>query len=130
MYTNPTFPNDLDRHTCTEKYHRFGLSRKVVCTDGVKHLADSAHAFWLLNIISSYQFTPKVATCGYIQFWTLENKGNKKAVVYCQSDDGMPKNVEQVIEHTDFPFTSANHKVKIWATVNDDMIVLLLPSEY
>jgi len=38
----------------TEAYHRLSpLHGKLVCTDGVKYLADKAGAFWLIDAIAS-----------------------------------------------------------------------------
>jgi len=43
----------LDGFSGTENYYQH--SSRLVYTDGVKHLVENAGAYWLLDIISSYQ---------------------------------------------------------------------------
>jgi hypothetical protein len=48
------------RHiTGSENWHRFGINRKVLCTDGAKHVADEGGAYWLLDAIAIAQLYEK-----------------------------------------------------------------------
>lgn len=90
-------------------------------TEGVAWLADAAEAYWLIDLIASYQGKP-VASCDDVQFWELEVTCSS-VVARCRRDNGIPPCVEQTIEYTDFPL-----KDGIRLLVAAD--VLMLPSEY
>lgn len=91
---------DLHQFTGTEHYYKHFTG--LVYTDGVKFLADNAECHWLIDAIASYQNHPKLKD-ETMQFWTLETDG-KAAKLYVRQDKDCPKLIEQVIEHTDFPF--------------------------
>jgi hypothetical protein len=139
---------ELPHFTGTEEYHRIRypwLRKDFLLTDGAKYLADKATAYWLIDIIASYQLNKKVATEGY-QSWKLnvnhdaepehslhstiltwkQRARTNKALVTC--DDGNKHIiVTQEIPATDFPLD----EVHLYVT-NDDYngIVVMLPSEY
>ena len=46
---------DLQQFTGTDHYYRHSINRHVLFTDGVKHLADKAGAYWLLDEIALIQ---------------------------------------------------------------------------
>lgn len=49
-------PDDLNRFTGTEQWHRFNsMMRDCLLTDGAKYVADEAGAYWLMDIIGSAQ---------------------------------------------------------------------------
>ncbi len=48
---------DLNQFTGTECYYAYLVGLKL--TDGVKFMADKAGAYWLLDIIASYQLNSK-----------------------------------------------------------------------
>jgi len=49
---------DLNTFIGTTGYYRYLAGLKL--TDGVKYLADEAGAYWLLDIICSYQIDEKI----------------------------------------------------------------------
>ncbi|MCH7559291.1 MAG: hypothetical protein IIB56_17810 [Planctomycetes bacterium] len=49
---------DLDQFTGTSQYYTYMAGLKL--TDGVKYMADEAGAYWLLDIIASYQTDAKI----------------------------------------------------------------------
>lgn len=120
---------DLDQFIGTSCYYRYLFGLKL--TDGVKYLADNAGggAYWLLDIIASYQTSKKVRGEGF-QLWELKlvekskdpHINNQPAVVTMKSDSDRPNIVRQTIMHTDFPLES----VKLYLIDG----VILLPSEY
>ncbi len=99
-------------------------TRKVKYTEGVEYLAESAGAYWLIDVVASYQgHTPALKRCDGFQVWVLDvDLENATGVVTCIPDTDCPPVVTQAIEYTDFPLAS----IKLWL-VGD---VLMLPTEY
>ena len=60
---------DLNQFTGTECYYPH-WTKKLVYTDGVKFVADVAEAFWLIDLVASYQ-PLKVA----FQVWKFRREG-------------------------------------------------------
>jgi hypothetical protein len=110
-----------------DQYHHW--LRRLTYTEGVKHLADSVGAHWLIDAIASHQGRKVDAACGTMQFWELHVSPNKKALLICRPDSNEPACVRQKIAFTDFPCTEAdgvNTAFRLWVENN----VLMLPSEY
>ena len=57
---------DLAQFTGTSTYFKH-WTRKIVYTDGVQYLAEQAGAYWLVDLIASYQLL-----CDERQYWTLK----------------------------------------------------------
>ena len=121
---------DLQQFTGTENYYKHWLGFKF--TDGVNYLADKAGAFWLLDVIASWQ--PEIkkrysANPDFYSFqvWTLRRSvdttshWNGSWVARCEDGNGQYI-CSQDIPHSDFPLDSA----EVWF-ING---VMLLPSEY
>ncbi len=111
----------LKTFTGTTAYYAH-WSRQVVYTDGVKFLAETAGAYWLIDAIALAQ--PRARQdprlCEF-QLWELFVRDDRRATLVCSrdSDDGA---FRQEIEFTDFPM----EYVKLY--VESD--VVLLPSEH
>jgi len=141
--------SNLPHFTGTEEYHRIRypwLRKDFLITDGAKYLADKAAAYWLIDIIASYQLNKKVATEGFQTWMLYVNHGEaayeqplptciptwkqsarvNEALVTC--DDGNKHIlVTQEIPSTDFPLD----EIQLYVTNNDyNGIVVMLPSEY
>ena len=92
---------DLNSFCGTTQYFRYLCGLKL--TDGVKYLADEAGAYWLLDIIASYQTNPKTRR-EHFQVWELTlspdnaTTGKRKAVVTMKTDTGRPEMAHQEIE--------------------------------
>ncbi|MBE9082860.1 hypothetical protein IQ278_12120 [Tolypothrix sp. LEGE 11397] len=125
---------ELGNFHSTTCYHRFSfLFRNLVLTDGAKYVADKCGAYWLFNMIASYQFNPRVKNNPHlkdsIQFWTLNVK-DEQGIVVCEWDKEQVV-LEQKIEYTDFPLP----QIRIWVSktqLADGSIVWVayLPSEH
>jgi hypothetical protein len=77
---------DLTQFTGTEHWYRHGLVRHVVYTDGVKYVADTGGAYWLIDEIAlAREFDDRLAT-EPLQVWTLAVSENSSAKLTC--DDG------------------------------------------
>ena len=78
----------------TNYYYKHTLSGTY--TDGIKLMAETVEAYWLIDAIFSYSRKEE------FQIWTLVvRKG--RALLTMREDKGAPKKVKQKIEFTDFP---------------------------
>ena len=109
--------SELDQFNGTEHHYRHWTG--MLYTDGVKFLADKAKAYWLLDIVASYQHQKKVRNEEF-QVWKLVKTGSEAIVILEDGNDN--RILSQKIEYTDFPLES----VSLWLQNG----VLILPSEY
>lgn len=108
----------LKQHNCTDNY--YGYTSGMVITDGAKALADDYEAYWLLDVISSYQDTQPFRSQDF-QVWELKKLPGDTPVVTCKDGNGKLL-VRQDIEYTNFKATTAT----LWVEGK----VILLPSEH
>jgi hypothetical protein len=110
----------LAQFTGTERWYRHWAAPKITYTDGVKYVAETAGAFWLLDEIVFAQRISKISSEEF-QVWKLAVSSNAVAILTCE--DGNDNEVyRQLIPYTDFP----EPEIALWLTNN----VILLPSEY
>ena len=100
----------------TENYYKHW---KGVFTDGIKAMADQFKAYWLIDVVFSYQ-DKKISLVPF-QIWEITSTG-EKATVEMKEDTDQPILVSQKIGFTDFP----RGMLKMYLIDN----VLMLPSEY
>lgn len=103
----------------TEQYYptTFGSMR---VTDGVHCLREAAGAYWLIDVIESWNMSEAKVKNEEFQVWKFVCK-DEKGLVTCE--DGNDNEVaRQEIDYTDFPLD----EVTIWVSNG----VLLLPNEY
>ena len=130
MLSASEIKSGLGNFYCTLAYHRLSpIHGSLVCTDGVKWLAESADAFWLVDAIASYQpQCRKDKELRYFQAWKLAVKDGK-AVLTCDDGNGNIK-ITQNIEFTDFPLA----EMDLWAEAGEagdkPVMVLLCPQEH
>lgn len=111
---------ELSQYTGTEGYHAYG---PLVLTDGALRMAELCKAFWLMDVVASWQTAKRVA-CEHFQAWEITTQDQKAKV---KATDGNNKTLaEQKIEYTDFPLRSA----KLYLVRDDRYRVLMLPGEY
>lgn len=111
---------DLEGFTGTESYYK-GICG-ILFTDGIKYMAETGGAYWLIDAIASYQITSRIKAEPF-QLWKLKkNTENNSAVLTMQPDSDQPEMVRQEIPFTDFPLDN----ITLYVCDN----VLLLPSEY
>lgn len=77
--------------------HQFGIHY----TDGIKIMAETAGAHWFIDLVASWQLSPKVRKEPF-QIWTLTVTG-RQAVARAFHDLPGEQLAEQEIEYTDFP---------------------------
>jgi uncharacterized protein DUF6876 len=90
--------SQLRRFTGTQRWFR--SSTGLLYTDGIQYLAEHAGAYWLIDVVGSWQ--PKLVDRRF-QVWRLSVNLDRTAVVTMVEDDGSPELVRQELEYTDFP---------------------------
>ena len=107
---------NLEQFTGTTQWykHMFGMRY----TDGIQYLAVKAGAYWLIDIVASYQ--PRFKNIPF-QLWRIEVK-DEKAVVTMREDTGRKPLVTQKFDYTDFPLAELE-----WYVCDN---VMLLKGEY
>jgi hypothetical protein len=120
--------SDLDQFRGGDEKYTHWL-RRLVFSEGVQYMAECAGAYWLIDIVASYQMHKKVKNNKRLQefqLWELKVKtdknGGKSAVVTLREDTGEPVVIRQKIEYTDFPLDY----IKLYVEGG----TLLLPSEH
>jgi hypothetical protein len=122
-------PSTLAQFIGAEHWFRHGLSRSVTYTDGVKYVADTVGAYWLIDIIAIAQRLDEAVRKERFQLWKLEVCENESATVTCE--DGNHNQVyRQEIEWTDFPREGISFYCCEDGTIPGITRVILLPSEY
>jgi hypothetical protein len=104
----------------TVEYHPHWSGMKL--TDGVHFLAEEAEAYWLLDVIASWQ--PKALrdpALREFQLWELFVRTDRTATIVC-SRDSEDVAFRQHIERTDFPL----EYVRLYVEGG----VMLLPDEH
>jgi hypothetical protein len=106
------FTGDLERYR-----HWTG---RLVYTPGILHLAKKADAYWLIDLVASWQIHAAVAREDF-QIWKLIVRPDQTATATATSDTKAPL-ASQDIPHTDFPLP----EITLWLIDG----TLILPSEY
>ena len=106
----------------TSQWYRVGLP-PILITDGVKYLADKAGAYWLCDVVASWQIEQAVRKHEF-QVWRIRVSDDRSCVVDAWSDepDDSERITRQEIPYTDFPLP----EFKLWYSGG----ALMLPSEY
>ena len=112
---------DLRQFTGTEYWHRHGLVRSVLFTDGAKYVADMGGAYWLLDEIALAQKFEKKVSGEEFQLWRLSVKEDHTATLVCEDGNGRVV-YSNPIPSTDFPLP----EISLYFINN----TILLPSEY
>ena len=106
------FTGDLERYR-----HWTG---RTVYTPGVQYLAQKANAYWLIDLVVSWQLQRKIAAAPF-QIWKLTVRRDRTATATA-TNGGDRELATQAIPFTDFPL----EEVSLWLVDG----TLMLPSEY
>lgn len=106
--------------TGSENWCRHSLNPSVLYTDGTKHVADVAGAYWLLDEIALAQRPESTVRAEAFQVWKLDVK-DSAATLTCEDGNDRIVNTKG-IPFTDFPSPG----ITLWCVNN----TILLPSEY
>ena len=113
-------PSDLAEFIGTEQYHKNANMVGMYYTDGVKHMAQSRDAYWLLHLI--YIRSQHVKLIKQEPFITAEMSVEDDSAVLVFTDGNNNILHAEDIEYTDYP----DEGVCLWLVDG----ILLLPSEY
>lgn len=115
------FALDLKQFTGSETFYLHPLCANFVYSEGVRFLAKTGSAYWLLDAIFAPQaHIPALATAEF-QVWTLRVLTDRSAILICTDGDDVELHC-QSIPWTDFPLDSA----VLWFANR----TLYLPSEH
>jgi len=117
--------SDLRQFSGGDNYYSWSiLFPRFKLTDGTKYLSEKAQAYWLMDIVGSYQSSPKFRGEEF-QVWKLKKGKGKEAIV--TADDGNDNILRtQKIPYTDFFDKYDGDEIKLYFTNG----IILLPSEY
>lgn len=125
MYELSQFTGDFERF-CS-------INPKLLYTPGVKHLAERAGAYWLIDAIASYvpssilhkaiRHDDRIAI---MHFWRLAIHENGSAELTARADSGVAPFISQIIPFTDFPLSC----IDLWCGYDGEIWTLYLPSEH
>jgi hypothetical protein len=113
--------DDLIQFTGSEHWYRHTMVRNVLYTDGVKYLAVTGGAYWLIDEIAFAQRFDKLLAAEEFQLWKLAVNSDHTATLDCEDGDGRVV-FTKAIEFTDFPLAEI--------TLYFINKTILLPSEY
>lgn len=126
--TTEDLRDQLDGFTGTDDWHKvsaFGL----LATDGVKFLAETAGAYWFMDVIASHLSTVrKKDRDERFVIALLTVRPNRSATFRLVNDTGADAitYAQQRIEWTDFPLDS----IKLYVQLTNSGWTVCLPSEY
>ena len=111
---------ELSQFTGSETFYRNPLFPGCVYTDGIKHLAEEAEAYWLLDHIFANQMLAVLKDQPF-QVWKITVNEDQTARI--SVEDGNDHELTFFhLGYTDFPLD----EMTVWMVDN----TLLLPSEY
>ncbi len=110
---------ELANFTGSENCYRHPLSN-LIYTDGVRHLATRAKAYWLVDVIASYLADSRLKDEEFIDWMLTVNADHSATITAGDGNDN--ELIRQDIPFTDFPLP----KIKLFLCNG----ILLLPSEY
>ena len=116
--------SELSSFIGSESFYRRCLGR-LLYTDGVQYLAENAGAYWLIDVVASYQHKRRVAREPF-QLWRLTVDDNHRAIVTMRADSDQKPIVTQRIEYSDFPLP----EIELYACDTGQGVPLMLKSEY
>jgi hypothetical protein len=115
--------SDLAHFIGSEVIYRHPLLN-IQYTEGVRYVAQKAGAYWLIDLIASWQSHALVKLdpmLQQIQFWKLTVRDDHSAVLICERDSDDVVIIHNIL-FTDFPLT----QFRVYYQGG----ILLLPSEY
>src|SRR5204862_7843384 len=93
---------DLIQFTGSEHWYRHAMVRDILYTDGVRHVAETAGGYWLIDEIAFAQRGNRRVGAEEFQSWELRVNADHTATLTCEDGDGCAV-FSKEIEYTDFP---------------------------
>ncbi|MEM1353891.1 MAG: DUF6876 family protein [Planctomycetota bacterium] len=124
---------DLAQFTGDAEVYRHPMNPHVLLTPGVRYLAETGQAWWLIHTIVSYFGSPTMLEAIRVdpliesfQVWRLEVHQDRTATLEAYADSGMEPLIKQSVPYTDFPLDW----IEIWVGRDEQYWTLYLPSEH
>lgn len=123
MKTKQEILAELPNFYGTENYHKWSiLFRNFVLTDGAKYIAEECGAYWLMDMVASHLISYKDEGFVVAYLCVFPDGGARLTL-----EDGNDNILEQqYIEYSDFQLD----EITLYVIKQDDLWVVLLPSEY
>ena len=96
----------------------------LLYSQGIAHLAERGGAYWLIDLVGSYQSRLQDVP---FQVWRIEVHEDKSALVTMVEDDGEPTKVEKRIAYSDLPLKDFSFYC---CASGDKAMVMMLKGEY
>ena len=123
MKTKQEILAELPNFYGTDGYHKWSiLFRNFVLTDGAKYIAEECGAYWLMDAIASHVGAYRNERFVVAKFVKADDPN---WLLTIEDGDG-GEYASQCIEFTDFPLD----EITLYVIKQDDLWVVLLPSEY
>ena len=108
----------------TTDLYSHGLLRSFMYTDGVRYMAETCGAYWLVDLIASHQLSAKVRREPF-QVWYLKTRADGSWVAEAWTDSPLngKRIVRQEIPYSDFPTDLAPFRLYV------ENRTLMLPEE-
>ena len=81
MTTKTLTPADLAMFTGSEQFYRHSINRKVVYSEGARHVAEAGGAYWLLDEIALIQPCDACVGAEDFQVWKLTVRPDRTATL-------------------------------------------------
>ena len=103
---NKQLLDDLKRFSGTENYYKSSFGR-LLLTDGIQFLRESANCFWLIDIVESVQHLEKIKQNNSFIVWKIEVNDDRRFKVSAWIDTPYKSEMlyEQKGDLTDFPLS-------------------------
>lgn len=110
----------------TEYYHKHPLHSRLVYTDGIKFLAETCGAYWLIDLVASHQpgIRAKLGAARNFQVWRLRSY---MIEAWSDTPDESDLLASQEIPYTDFP--SELMPYEFWVEKSGDWLVMMMKAE-
>jgi hypothetical protein len=112
MIDTETLSRELRHFTGSETWFRHGIVRDILFTEGAKHVADRAGAYWLLDEIALSQRHVSGVAGEEFQLWILAVNADHTGILTCEDGNGTAVYTKR-IEYTDFPMAEITHQSAI-----------------
>ncbi|PHJ81984.1 hypothetical protein VF14_18260 [Nostoc linckia z18] len=117
---------DLSHFSGSLQWFPHSFNPRFLYTEGVLYLGERGQAFWLIDLIFSWQPEISRQKVQVFQMWLIEVNLEAKTAVITATDGNNNQIARQEIEHTDFPL----EKLKLYVQFDGEHSTLMLPSEY
>jgi hypothetical protein len=79
---------DLMQFTGSEHWYRHAMVRDVLYTDGVRYVAETVGAYWLIDEIAFAQQGDSLLAAEEVQSWRLNVNADHTAMLTCEDGNG------------------------------------------